>query len=78
VIRKWQDQPLEFLRGIPLSRSQAIEVRPGEIPGHVPDAAGWGAFEFNIRTFDPPRLGLPYNRPLPHINLDKVLQFMIA
>ena len=78
VIRKWQDQPLEFLRGIPLGRAEPVEVRPGEIPGQVPDSANWAAFEFNIRDFDPPRLGLPYNRPLPHINLDKVLQFLIA
>ena len=40
--------------------------------------ADWAALEFNIRRFAPPRLALPHQRPLPHINLDKILQFLIA
>jgi len=78
VMRNWQGQPLEFLRGIPVGRSEPIEVRPGEIPGQVPERDNWSAFNFNIREFAPPRIGLAQNQPLPHINLDKVLQFLIA
>lgn len=79
VTRKWQDEALPFLRGVPEGRgSDAIEVRPGVIPGQIPPAADWEALEFNIRRFAPPRLDMPYERPLPHINLDKILQFMIA
>jgi predicted YcjX-like family ATPase len=77
--RKWQDVALPFLHGVPEGRgTDAIEVRPGVIPGEIPDSAQWDALEFNIRQFAPPRLGAPYERPLPHINLDKVLQFLIA
>jgi predicted YcjX-like family ATPase len=53
-------------------------VRPGEIPGQIPDRESWNSFVFNIREFAPPRLGAPFARPLPHINLDKVLQSLIA
>jgi uncharacterized protein len=39
----------------------------------------WKGLEFHIRHFAPPRQAAPYEkRPLPHINLDKVLQFLIA
>lgn len=79
TMRRWQDQSLPFLRGMPEGRDiDAIEVNPGVIPGQIPDAAQWNGFEFNIRPFAPPKLTSPYNRPLPHINLDKVLQFLIA
>jgi predicted YcjX-like family ATPase len=44
----------------------------------IPAAADWASLEFNIRQFAPPRLETPRERPLPHINLDKVLQFLIA
>lgn len=77
--RKWKGQDYPFLRGIPEGRgADAIEVQPGVIPGQIPDKAQWDELDLNIRTFAPPRLGSPYERPLPHINLDKVLQLLIA
>lgn len=76
--RLWQGEALQFLRGVPIGRTDAVEVRPGEIPGQIPDRESWNSFVFNIREFAPPRLGAPFDRPLPHINLDKVLQSLIA
>jgi uncharacterized protein len=79
VMRKWHGESIPFLCGVPEGRhTGAVEVRPGVIPGQIPDTAQWDALEFNIRRFAPPRLGSPYERPLPHINLDKVLQFLVA
>jgi predicted YcjX-like family ATPase len=78
VSRMYQGEALQFLRGVPRGRSDTVEVRPGEIPGQIPDRASWPGFVFNIRDFEPPRLGAPFERPLPHINLDKVLQSLIA
>jgi len=76
---KWRGEPLPFLLGVPAGRGgSAIQVRPGVIPGQIPAAADWASLEFNIRRFAPPRLGTPWERPLPHINLDKILQFLIA
>jgi predicted YcjX-like family ATPase len=83
-LRKYRGEALPFLMGVPEGRAQggkggeAIEVRPGVIPGQIPAAADWASLEFNIRPFAPPRLGAAYARPLPHINLDKILQFLIA
>ena len=76
--RLWQGEALQFVRGVPNGRSDVVEVRPGEIPGQIPDRESWNSFVFNIREFAPPRLGAPFDRPLPHINLDKVLQSLIA
>lgn len=76
--RLWQGEALQFLRGVPSGRTDAVEVRPGEIPGQIPDRDAWPGFVFNIRDFAPPRLGAPFDKPLPHINLDKVLQSLIA
>jgi len=76
---KWQGEALPFLLGVPEGRDDGpVQVRPGVIPGQIPSAADWKTLEFNIRRFAPPRLGTPRERPLPHINLDKILQFLIA
>ncbi len=76
--RLWQGEALQFVRGVPNGRSEVVEVRPGEIPGQIPDRESWNSFVFNIREFAPPQLGAPFDKPLPHINLDKVLQSLIA
>ena len=76
--RLWQGEALQFVRGVPNGRSDVVEVRPGEIPGQIPDRESWNSFVFNIREFAPPQLGAPFDKPLPHINLDKVLQSLIA
>ncbi|MCW5737196.1 MAG: YcjX family protein [Enhydrobacter sp.] len=83
LLRKYRGETLPFLLGVPEGRvaeraGAAVEVRPGVIPGQIPAAADWPALEFNIRRFAPPRLAIPHERPLPHINLDKILQFLIA
>ena len=78
VTRLYQGEALQFVRGVPAGRSDVVEVRPGEIPGQIPDRGSWNSFVFNIRKFAPPQLGAPFDKPLPHINLDKVLQSLIA
>lgn len=68
-----------FLRGIPAGRDEVLDLQPGVIPGTIPAADQWGELGFNIRRFEPPRLGPAFrDRPLPHVNLDKVLQFLLA
>ena len=68
-----------FLRGIPAGRDEVLDLQPGVIPGTIPAADQWGELGFNIRRFEPPRLGAAFrDRPLPHVNLDKVLQFLLA
>ena len=75
--RLYQGEALQFCAAFPRTvrrgRSEA-----GRDPGQIPDRESWDSFVFNIREFAPPRLGAPFARPLPHINLDKVLQSLIA
>lgn len=79
VTRKYMGEDLNFLSGVLEGGSGAIvEIRPGVIPGEIPDAETLESFEFKIRNFMPPKLSSPYEKPLPHTNLDKVLQFLIA
>lgn len=79
VSRRWQGTTRQMLQGIPEGSSgELVEVFAGDIPGHIPDPKQWAEFEFNIRRFEPPRLRDHLERPLPHINLDKLLQFLIA
>jgi predicted YcjX-like family ATPase len=75
---KWQGETRPVLFGIREGSAEPTEIHPGVIPGQIPDSEAWGAYEFNIRNFQPPRLHSPHDQPLPHINLDKVLQFLLA
>jgi predicted YcjX-like family ATPase len=70
--------PLQFLQGIPEGKNDVVVVRPGVIPGQIPADGSRKSLDLNIRKFMPPRLPSPFEEPLPHINLDKVLQFLIA
>lgn len=80
---KVNDLATPFLRGIPAGRAEVLDIQPGVIPGTIPAPDQWDnqwdEVGFNIRRFEPPRLGPGFrDRPLPHINLDKVLQFLLA
>ena len=76
---KVNDLAMPFLRGIPAGRAEVLDIQPGVIPGTIPAADQWAEHGFNIRRFEPPRLGPGFaDRPLPHVNLDKVLQFLLA
>ena len=76
---KVNDLATPFLRGIPAGRAEVLDIQPGVIPGTIPAADQWDETGFNIRRFEPPRLGPGFaDRPLPHVNLDKVLQFLLA
>jgi predicted YcjX-like family ATPase len=76
---KVNDLATPFLRGIPAGRAEVLDIQPGVIPGTIPAADQWDETGFNIRRFEPPRLGAGFaDRPLPHVNLDKVLQFLLA
>ena len=76
---KVNDLATPFLRGIPAGRDEVLDIQPGVIPGTIPATDQWDEVAFHIRRFEPPRLGASFrDRPLPHINLDKVLQFLLA
>ncbi|MCA0303716.1 MAG: YcjX family protein [Proteobacteria bacterium] len=67
---------LPFLVGIEEGESEPKEFFMGAIPGTIPAADDWSNFDFRIRRFAPPR-GLG-SGPLPHLNMDKLLQFLLG
>ena len=65
-----------FLEGFPEGSEEKKAVFPGAIPGSLPAAAAWMNPDFRIRNFQPPH-GLGTG-PMPHLNMDKLLQFLLA
>ncbi len=76
VLRQVDGQPRPFLVGVTEGNVEPSETFPGTIPGSLPTAAAWADRTFRIRRFEPPR-GLG-DGPLPHLNIDKLLQFLLA
>ena len=76
VFRQVDDRKLPFLVGIEEGETEPREFFMGAIPGTLPAADDWANFDFRIRRFAPPR-GLAYG-PLPHLNMDKLLQFLLT
>lgn len=76
VYRQVDGRKLPFLVGIEEGETEPKEFFMGAIPGALPAAGDWADFDFRIRRFAPPR-GLA-TAPLPHLNMDKLLQFLLA
>lgn len=74
------EQDLPFLSGTQIGRTKPAVVRAGVIPGKIPSPAKWNKLkEFKIRRFQPPKIDPTFaEQPLPNVNLDKVLQFLLA
>lgn len=54
------------------------KVFPGEIPEQVPQPQNWTEDRFHFVDFAPPRVGDVNAGPLPHINMDKALEFLLG
>ncbi|MCA0304912.1 MAG: YcjX family protein [Proteobacteria bacterium] len=67
---------LPFLVGVPAGGTMPKKFHVGVLPGAIPAADGWANVGFRIRTFEPPTI--PPGAPLPHLNMDKLLQFLLA
>ncbi len=68
---------LPFLAGIPEGGDELKQVYVGAIPSTIPAAIAWAEPDFRIRNFEPPRLPAGHAGPLPHLNMDKLLQFLL-
>jgi predicted YcjX-like family ATPase len=75
VLNRVDDMNLPFLVGVPEGSIEEKQFYVGTIPGTLPGPGVWIAPDFHIRSFEPPR-GLSHG-PLPHLNLDKLLQFLL-
>ena len=74
----YQGQQITVLEGIIKGHGAAEQLFPGEIPEHLPTADDWASERFRFYDFQPPSLDRDRGRGIPHIHLDKTLQFLIG
>ena len=70
-----QGQQVPALRGHTLS-GQAQMLFPGEVPRRLPNDAYWQQYGFDFVNFRP--LDIQSDEPLPHIRMDKVLEYLLG
>ncbi|EEX92574.1 hypothetical protein VIOR3934_04959 [Vibrio orientalis CIP 102891 = ATCC 33934] len=69
------DQAYPALQGTTVDE-QALTVFPGEVPKKLPDQAYWQEQGFEFTAFRPRKASS--DEPLPHIRMDKALEFLIG
>jgi predicted YcjX-like family ATPase len=74
----YQGQQITVLEGIIKGHDAPEQLFPGEIPEHLPTAEDWASERFRFYDFLPPSLDRDRGRGIPHIHLDKALQFLIG
>lgn len=74
----YQGQQITVLEGIIQGHQSVEQLFPGEIPEHLPTAEDWASERFRFYDFRPPSLDRDRRRGIPHIHLDKALQFLIG
>ena len=74
----YQGQQITVLEGVIKEHGAVEQLFPGEIPEHLPTAEDWASERFRFYDFQPPSLERDRGRGIPHIHLDKALQFLIG
>jgi predicted YcjX-like family ATPase len=74
----YQGQQITVLEGVIKGRGAVEQLFPGEIPEHLPTAEDWASERFRFYDFQPPSLDRDRARGIPHIHLDKAMQFLIG
>jgi hypothetical protein len=72
----YQGQQITVLEGRIPGRDGLQQLFPGEIPEHLPTVEDWSSERFRFYDFQPPLLNADSGRGIPHIHLDKALQFL--
>jgi predicted YcjX-like family ATPase len=76
-------QMMEFVRGRLTedafdSEPKELFYPPGAVPHDLPTAQSWQQQPFAFYAFHPPKLELRPGQSMPHINMDKALDFLIG
>jgi len=74
----YQGQQITVLEGVIEPQGTVKQLFPGEIPEHLPTPEDWASERFRFYDFQPPSLERDRGRGIPHIHLDKALQFLIG
>ncbi len=74
----FQGQKISCIKGVPIDKETPIALFPGEIPTEIPMPEDWIAERFNFVEFKPPRLANVHGGGLPHIRMDRALEFLLG
>jgi uncharacterized protein len=74
----FQGQKISCIKGVPLGNEQPVALFPGEIPVNIPLPEEWVTGRFNFMEFKPPRLSNSNGNHIPHIRLDRALEFLLG
>ena len=74
----FQGQRISCIKGIPIDADKPIALFPGEVPTDVLMPEEWVEGRFHFLEFKPPRLANIHGRGLPHIRLDRALEFLLG
>lgn len=73
-----EGQSLACVRGLEFGSREPIVNFPGELPESALSREQWQSRKFNFVGFDLPEMGEQLNSGLPHIRMDKVLQYLLG
>jgi uncharacterized protein len=68
---------VDVVVGLPEGSQRRIRFFPGVVPVTPPPPGFWGERFIEFPVFQPPRIGRAAEEGLPHINLDKALDFLL-
>jgi uncharacterized protein len=68
---------VDVVVGLPEGSGTRIRFFPGIVPVTPPPSGFWGDRFTEFPVFQPPRIGRAAEKGIPHINLDKVLDFLL-
>ncbi len=73
---QYQGREISVIRGLPVGREAEVSTFPGEVPADLMGPDEWQTSQFQFMDFRPPRL--TKQQPLPQLNFDKTLNFLIG
>jgi hypothetical protein len=74
----FQGQKIPCIKGVPLDSEKPVALFPGDVPVEAPLPEDWISGRFNFIDFKPPRLANVHGTGIPHIRLDRALEFLLG
>jgi uncharacterized protein len=75
---RFQGQPISCIKGVPKGDTKEVALFPGEVPTEIPTQDDWLEERFNFIEFRPPSLHDIKSKGVPHIRMDRALQFLLG
>ena len=74
----FQGQSISCVKGVSKHTGETVALFPGEVPIEIPSPEDWVEGRFQFEEFNPPSLHHGSHVDLPHIRMDKALQFLLG